>query len=57
MRSQDSTIEKQTVNGRDILVSKQACEDLYDVYGDLQFLLTKTQITIKPKGYLYKLPR
>ena len=57
MRGQDSTIEKQTVNGRDILVSKQACEDLYDLYGDLQFLLTKTQITIKPKGYLYKLPR
>mmetsp|Transcript_9682 Transcript_9682/g.16287 ORF Transcript_9682/g.16287 Transcript_9682/m.16287 type:complete len:234 (-) Transcript_9682:135-836(-) len=52
----DSTVVEQRVDGRQILVSKNRCERLYSVYGDLEFLLHNTKIQIKPQGYLYSEP-
>jgi lipopolysaccharide assembly outer membrane protein LptD (OstA) len=53
---QDKSITKQKVDGRDMLVSSKSCAYLQNMLGDLQFMLQSTQITIKPKGYLYSLP-
>ena len=50
---QDSSIHEEVVDEQTILVSTKECKDLYDVYGDLKFMLHKTQVIIKPQGYLY----
>ena len=55
MKRQDSSIYVQTVDENDILVSRKKCSELYDLYSDLKFTIQGTEITIKPKGYLYSL--
>ena len=52
---QDSSIKVQTIDENDILVSNKKCSELYDLYSDLKFTIEGTEITIKPKGYLYSL--
>jgi len=34
-------------------VSRRHCEDLYDIFDDIEFMLHHTLIRIKPEGYLY----
>lgn len=51
----DASVTVQTVDDIEILVSRKKCADLYDLYSDLQFTIQGTEITIKPKGYLYSL--
>ena len=55
MKRQDSTIYVQTVDNNEILVSRKKCSELYNLYSDLKFTIQGTEITIKPKGYLYSL--
>ena len=55
MKRQDSSIYVQTVDENDILISRKKCSELYDLYSDLKFTIQGTEITIKPKGYLYSL--
>jgi len=55
MKRQDSTIYVQTVDENEILVSRKKCSELYSLYSDLKFTIQGTEITIKPKGYLYSL--
>ena len=55
MKEQDDTLYEQVVEEHTILVSRNECKDLYDLYGDLKFMLHKTQVIIKPQGYLYSL--
>jgi hypothetical protein len=57
MKYQDNTVREQVVDGLKMLVSSKQCSYLYNLYGDLHFMLQNTQITIKPDGYLYSLPR
>ena len=56
MKEQDSSIIEQNVEDSVILVSRRQCKDLYDILGDIEFLLHETMIVIKPRGYLYSLP-
>jgi len=53
MMVQDPSIYEQVVNGETILVSRNKCENLYDVYGTLEFMLHQTLVRIDPEGYLY----
>jgi hypothetical protein len=53
MMQKDDTIYEQVVEGQTILVSRHHCRHLYDIYGDLEFMLHKTKVSIKPQGYLY----
>jgi len=55
LKRQDASVTVQTVDDIQILVSRKKCSDLYDLYSDLQFTIQGTEITIKPKGYLYSL--
>lgn len=55
MQRQDSSIYVQTVDENEILVSRKKCSELYSVFSDLKFTIQGTEITIKPKGYLYSL--
>lgn len=48
MKEQDDTLYEQVVEEHTILVSRKECKDLYDLYGDLKFMLHKTQVIIKP---------
>ena len=56
MMEKDTTIIEQSVEDSIILVSRKQCSDLYDVLGDLEFLLHDSLIIIHPRGYLYSLP-
>jgi len=42
MQKHDSTISVQTVDNQEILVSKKQCKDLFNVLGDLKFMLQHT---------------
>ena len=56
MRSHEISVISQAVDGKQVLVARKPCEQLYDVLGNLQFTLQGTVITLKPRGYLYSLP-
>ena len=49
----DPTIYENKVDGETILVSRNKCSDLYDIYGPLEFMLHQTLVRIQPEGYLY----
>ena len=38
-------------------MSRKSCDKLYDLFDDLKFMIGDTLITIKPKGYLYKMDK
>jgi hypothetical protein len=42
MMKMDDTLYEQVVQEQTILVSRHECKDLYDLYGDLKFMLHKT---------------
>lgn len=55
MIRQDTSVYIRNVNGKETLMSKKKCEKLYTIFDDLKFMIGDTLITIKPKGYLYKM--
>lgn len=52
----DRTVFTQQVDGNTIMVSRKQCKDLWNSYSDISFMLSGTEISIKPRGYLYSLP-
>lgn len=55
MRKHEKTIFSQVVDGNQILVARQTCENLYDKLESIEFDLQSTKILIKPRGYLYSM--
>jgi hypothetical protein len=53
MKENDPTLYETKVDDEEILVSRKKCEELYDVFEDIEFMLHHTLIRIKPRGYLY----
>lgn len=56
MLRHDKTLFRQEVDGQTMLVSRKSCEELGEILGCLQFVLSGTEIVIKPEGYLYNMP-
>ena len=56
MRKKERSIFTQEVDGNQILVARENCDNLYDTLGDIEFTLQGTKIVITPRGYLYRLP-
>ena len=57
MIRQDTSVYIRNFEGKETLMSRKKCEDLYDVFDDIKFMIGNTQIQIKPKGYLYKMDK
>jgi len=57
MIRQDTSVYIRNVNGKETLMSRKKCEDLYTIFDDLTFMIADTLIKITPKGYLYKMDK
>ena len=56
MRSHDRSIYSRNIQGRDILLSRKACKNLFDEFKDLVFQFDDIVISIPAQGYLYEIP-
>ena len=52
MRALDPTIRRELHEEGYRLVSARSCDQIVDIYGDLEFKLNETTIIIHPRGYL-----
>ena len=55
MKKDDRSIYSHEKNGREMLVARKSCDELYGCLKTIHFSLQDTRIEIKPRGYLYSL--